>query len=231
MSYVGVAVLLMSRRPPLPPVQVAAAYAVYGPRTVLVLARPRTAPPLAPGAAADAANLPSRSVVQEFVLREDGPVGGAAGATAAGAAAGSWLLSRDLTLAPSAKTFAPANLRASAGNAAYRCLVERWLDAKFTLRYTGAMVPDVHHMLVKGQGVFCNALSPQAPPKLRLLYEVLPLAFVVEAAGGGSTVDGGGSALAQRVGNSDARCGVCLGSREEVRNAGEAMAGGSALNA
>jgi fructose-1,6-bisphosphatase len=42
------------------------------------------------------------------------------------------------------------------------------------------MVPDVHHILAKGSGVFCNPCSEPAPAKLRLLFECAPLAFIVE---------------------------------------------------
>ncbi len=42
------------------------------------------------------------------------------------------------------------------------------------------MVPDVHHTIAKGSGVFCNPCSEKAPAKLRLLFECAPLAFVIE---------------------------------------------------
>lgn len=42
------------------------------------------------------------------------------------------------------------------------------------------MVPDVHHILTKGQGVFCSAGGTVAKPKLRCAYEVFPLAYIVE---------------------------------------------------
>jgi sedoheptulose-bisphosphatase len=63
--------------------------------------------------------------------------------------------------------------------------------------------------------VFCNPVSDSAPAKLRLLYEVAPLAFVVEAAGGSSD-NGGGSVLALKVTTAEDRCSVALGSAEEV---------------
>ena len=55
---------------------------------------------------------------------------------------------------------------------------------RYTLRYTGGMVPDVYHILIKGKGVFTNVSSPTAKAKLRLLYECAPIALLVEAAGG-----------------------------------------------
>lgn len=44
---------------------------------------------------------------------------------------------------------APANLRAAKENPAYAALMDQWIAARFTLRYTGGMVPDVHHILAK----------------------------------------------------------------------------------
>ena len=63
---------------------------------------------------------------------------------------------------------------------AYSELVSSWIGRNFTLRYTGGMVPDVHHILAKGGGVFCNPASAAAPAKLRLVYETAPLAFILE---------------------------------------------------
>lgn len=62
----------------------------------------------------------------------------------------------------------------------YSELVSSWIGRNFTLRYTGGMVPDVHHILAKGGGVFCNPASATAPAKLRLVYETAPLAFILE---------------------------------------------------
>ncbi len=48
------------------------------------------------------------------------------------------------------KVFAPANLRATSDNPAYsQLLQEVYLAERYTLRYSGGMVPDVHHILAK----------------------------------------------------------------------------------
>jgi fructose-1,6-bisphosphatase len=60
-----------------------------------------------------------------------------------------WALQRAYASLRRAKVVAPANLRAAAGNAAYRALVDRWILDGRKLRYSGGMVPDVHHILVK----------------------------------------------------------------------------------
>lgn len=55
---------------------------------------------------------------------------------------------------------------------------------KYTLRYIGSMVADIHRNLVKG-GIFIYPGTQEKPGgKLRLLYECNPMAFIVEAAGG-----------------------------------------------
>lgn len=76
-------------------------------------------------------------------------------------------------------------------------------------------VPDVHHILTAGGGVFCSPASDSAKAKLRLLYECAPLAFVVEAAGGGSH-DGRGSVLDRKVDAVDQRTVISLGSPKLV---------------
>ena len=41
------------------------------------------------------------------------------------------------------------------------------------------MVPDVFQILVKEKGVFTNVTSPTTKAKLRILFEVAPLALLV----------------------------------------------------
>jgi fructose-1,6-bisphosphatase I len=56
-----------------------------------------------------------------------------------------------------------------------------------SLRYIGSMIADFHRNLLGG-GIFCYPLDTKDPAKpsgkLRLLYEVAPLAFLIEQAGG-----------------------------------------------
>ncbi|BAZ13457.1 fructose-1,6-bisphosphatase [Calothrix sp. NIES-4071] len=57
----------------------------------------------------------------------------------------------------------------------------------YTARYSGAMVSDIHRVLLQG-GVFLYPGTVKKPEgKLRLLYETAPLAFVIEQAGGRAT--------------------------------------------
>lgn len=220
--------------------QAAACYAVFGPRTTLVVA--------AANSAGGFDGEASAKTVDEFLLNS----------------AGKWALSRaavrlddaaaddisaaaaddDNDRAPSSSSspssslpryFAPANLRAARDNKRYSDLVSRFMESGATLRYTGALVADFHHILAKGSGVFLNPASrgsgsPAAPPKLRYLYEVAPLALIAEAAGGFAE-DGDGRVLEKRAHKADARCVVAFGSRSGVVAAREALReGGGALS-
>lgn len=57
----------------------------------------------------------------------------------------------------------------------------------WSLRYTGALVADVHRSLIEGGIYFYPADAKNTGGKLRLLYECAPLAFVVEQAGGAAS--------------------------------------------
>jgi sedoheptulose-bisphosphatase len=151
----------------------------------------------------------------------------------------SWSVARQqLTIAPAGRVFAPGNLRATADNAQYAALFAHWVAARYTLRYTGGMVPDVYHMFIKGKGVFSNVSSAAAPAKLRLVYECAPIALLVEAAGGttvmapsitsssstSSSNGNGSNGCSERpisvldvvIDDLDKRLGVCFGGSEEV---------------
>ena len=60
-----------------------------------------------------------------------------------------WLLQRESISIKDKAIFAPANLRATAENEEYQQLVQYWMSNKYTLRYSGGMVPDIHHILTK----------------------------------------------------------------------------------
>ena len=132
--------------------------------------------------------------------------------------------SKPFVIGPKTKTFAPDNLRATSTNLKYKSIVDFWINSNYTLRYSGALVPDVYHILRKGHGVFVNASSRESKAKLRLLFEAAPLALIVEAAGGNAiacpTEDdeqwGGAPLLDIVADNMDKRVGVAYGSQEEV---------------
>ncbi len=103
----------------------------------------------------------------------------------------------------------------------------RWLQGEegntraLGLRYIGSMVADVHRTLLGG-GVFyypADAKDPGKPHgKLRLLYEAVPMAYLIEQAGGyGST--GRGPVLDVTARSLHERTPVYVGNRDLVERA------------
>ena len=89
-------------------------------------------------------------------------------------------------------------------------------------------VPDVFQIIVKEKGVFTNVTSPSTKAKLRLLFEVAPLALLVEKAGGASSCDGlCVSGLDVEVTQHDQRTQICYGSVGEVKRFEEYVYGSS----
>ena len=117
-----------------------------------------------------------------------------------------------------AKVYAPGNIAAASENAVYKMLIDQWIELKMTLRYSGGMVPDIHHILAKGNGIFLNLGGGKYPNgKLRLLYECGPFAFLIEEAGGASS-DGKASLLDQKIESLDQRTQIIVGSKSEVKS-------------
>ncbi|CAB1107984.1 unnamed protein product [Ectocarpus sp. CCAP 1310/34] len=178
--------------------QVASCMSQYGPRTTMAVAL-------------SAVTTGGDAVAFELTFQSD---------------AQRWVVTREkFDIAPAGKVFAPGNLRATADQPAYKRLFDHWVDNRYTLRYTGGMVPDVYHILIKNKGVFSNVSSAAAKAKLRLLYECAPIALLIEAAGGASVMapspgaaSGGTplSVLDVEIDNLDKRLGLCLGGKEEV---------------
>jgi len=63
-------------------------------------------------------------------------------------------------------------------------------DTGLGMRYVGAMVADVHRTLLKGGVFLYPADGKNTTGKLRLLYEAIPMGFVMEQAGGKSMSKG-----------------------------------------
>ncbi|CAA7389855.1 unnamed protein product [Spirodela intermedia] len=143
---------------------------------------------------------------------------------------GKWQHVKDTTSIGEGKMFSPGNLRATTDNPEYAKLIDYYVREKYTLRYTGGMVPDVNQIIVKEKGIFTNVTSPTAKAKLRLLFEVAPLGFLVEKAGGHSS-DGKQSVLDKVITTLDERTQVAYGSKNEIIRFEETMYGSSRLKA
>lgn len=181
--------------------QVAAVLGVYGPRTSAVVAL----------------RLPGSSpLCFEVAVGEQG-------------AADAAVVRPDVRFAAApfqTRYFAPANLRAAAEDDRYGRLVAHYIQSKYTLRYSGGLVPDVVHALVKGHGVYVSPVTGASRAKLRRLYELCPLALVVECAGGRAIDPAtGDDILAYPAQDTDERAGLVCGTAEEVEFARKSLLG------
>jgi sedoheptulose-bisphosphatase len=106
-------------------------------------------------------------------------------------------------------------------------LIQGYITQQYTLRYAGGLVPDVVHMLVQGQGVYLSPVTAKNKAKLRRLYELCPLALVVECAGGVAVdpVDGG-AVLERVVEGCGEKGGLVCGSGREIEEAVGRLVGG-----
>ncbi len=87
----------------------------------------------------------------------------------------------------------------------------------YRLRYSGGMVPDLHHILVKGGGIFSYPPTSDVPQgKLRILFEVLPFALIFEAAGGQAVDDKGNRLLELTPAHHHATTPCYFGSNYEI---------------
>lgn len=86
----------------------------------------------------------------------------------------------------------------------------------YTSRYSGALVGDIHRILMQG-GVFLYPGTVKKPEgKLRLLYETAPLAYLVEQAGGRAS-DGHKDILDLTADKLHQRTPLIIGSKEDVK--------------
>jgi len=129
-----------------------------------------------------------------------------------------WICSREkVEIGKECKIFAPANMRAAQEVEGYAKLIDHYMTNRYTLRYSGGLVPDVCQQFTKKQGVFTNPTSKASPAKLRLAFEAAPFGRLVEMAGG-KTSDGvsGGSVLDVKITAVDQRTALAIGSANEV---------------
>ncbi|MDQ6957261.1 MAG: class 1 fructose-bisphosphatase [Mariprofundaceae bacterium] len=84
------------------------------------------------------------------------------------------------------------------------------------MRYVGAMVADMHRTILKGGVFLYPADSKNTTGKLRLLYEAIPMGFIMEQAGGKSMSSDGVAVLDLQPEALHQRVPVYLGSTTKV---------------
>ena len=121
-----------------------------------------------------------------------------------------------MKIKPEGRFFSPGNAKSMKYNKGYKECIQYWCKNGYTLRYSGGMAPDCFHVFMKGEGILSSVSFPgNVKPKLRFLYEVCPIAFLSEMAGGSSS-DGEKSILDVVCTGYDHVHDIIIGSSEEV---------------
>ncbi|EES89119.1 class 1 fructose-bisphosphatase [Helicobacter canadensis] len=98
----------------------------------------------------------------------------------------------------------------------HKAKIESLFNQGYRLRYSGGMVPDLHHILIKGGGLFSYPSTQDSPKgKLRMLFEVFPFAFIFKSAGG-EAIDGKNDLLTLTPKHLHDTTPCFLGSKEEI---------------
>ena len=134
-------------------------------------------------------------------------------------------LSREnVKMAPAGDIYSPGGLRNKYSEGDEKFI--RYLEARGAkLRYSGGFVPDINQVLMKGKGIFMYpALNGSPDGKLRLLFELNPMAFLIEHAGGAAT-NGKMPILDLKPESLDQRAPIYIGCAEDVNRAMEYLNG------
>jgi fructose-1,6-bisphosphatase I len=134
---------------------------------------------------------------------------------------GEYVLSEEnIQLKDKGSIFSPGGLRKDWTDAHLK-FIETLESSGYKLRYSGGFVPDINQVIIKRGGVFTYPALKKAPQgKLRLLFELQPMAFIMEQAGGRAT-DGKDDILALKVASVNQCSPVYIGSATEVNMAGQ----------
>jgi len=137
------------------------------------------------------------------------------------------LTRENVQMKPSGDIYAPGGLRRKYTEENER-FIRHLEDKGSKLRYSGGFVPDINQVLMKGKGIFMYpALTDTPNGKLRLLFELNPMAYLIEQAGGAAT-NGKIPILDIMPEALDQRAPVYIGCREDVETAGEFLNGHAA---
>jgi len=97
------------------------------------------------------------------------------------------LTRENIRMEPEGHIYAPGGLK-NKYNAGDLRFINHLEEKGCKLRYSGGFVPDINQILMKGTGIFMYpALKGSPNGKLRVLFELNPMAFIIEHAGGSAS--------------------------------------------
>ncbi len=133
------------------------------------------------------------------------------------------LTTENVRIKPKGRIYSPGGQRNlyTEGTERYVSSLE---ERGYKLRYSGGFVPDINQVMMKGTGIFLYPhLRDNPHGKLRLLFELNPMAFLIEQAGGKAST-GKQRILDIEPQGIDDRAPVFIGCREDVEMAEDLIA-------
>lgn len=128
------------------------------------------------------------------------------------------LTRENVQMQPKGSIYAPGGLR-NKYNPGDEKFIQYLEESGAKLRYSGGFVPDINQILMKGKGLFMYpALNGSPNGKLRLLFELNPMAFLIENAGGAAS-NGTTPILDIKPESLDQRSPIYIGCTEDVAKA------------
>ena len=126
------------------------------------------------------------------------------------------LAQENIRLKEKGSIFSPGGLRRD-WTQQHRRFIEQLENDGYKLRYSGGFVPDINQILIKKGGLFTYPALQKSPQgKLRLLFELQPMAYLIEQAGDQAT-NGLEDILSLKVEKFDQCSPVYIGSTTEVQ--------------
>ncbi|MCK5825552.1 MAG: class 1 fructose-bisphosphatase [Desulfuromusa sp.] len=130
------------------------------------------------------------------------------------------LLQENITIKPQGNLYSPGGQR-NLYTPGVEAFISKLEQRGVKLRYSGGFVPDINQILLKGEGIFFYPhLQGKPQGKLRVLFELSPMAFLIEQAGGAAS-DGRQPILDIQPEQIHERSPVFIGSKKDVTLAEE----------
>ena len=83
-----------------------------------------------------------------------------------------------------AKNFSPEGVKSCYENKGYLKVIQNYIIQGYSIRYSSSMAADCYQMFIKNSGIYTSIETITYGGKLKLIYELIPIAFLIEKAGG-----------------------------------------------
>eukprot|EP00347_Sterkiella_histriomuscorum_P016003 403354871 len=123
---------------------------------------------------------------------------------------------------PKARNFSPEGVKSCYEDPGYLKIFQHYVIQGYSIRYSSSMAVDCYQMFIKNSGIYISLETLAYGAKLRLIYELIPIAFLIEKANGVAT-DGDHNILDIVIEDYEQKSAFIAGSKDEVEFVMEAL--------